>query len=228
MPDADVPTARTRVRRMAKRGRYDKASVHAVLDAAFLCHVGYVIDGQPFVTPTCYWREGDHVYLHGAFASRMLRTTGEGMPVCVTVSIFDGFVLARSGFHHSVNYRSAMLFGRACPVADPAAKRAALDAFVERLFPGRGPTLRPITRKELNATTVLQVTVEEASAKVRTGPPIDDRADFALPIWAGVLPVAMVQGAPEPDPKLMPGVELPAELRHLAHLGLGKSPRRRR
>lgn len=228
MPDAYAPTARTRVRRMAKRGRYDKASVHAVLDAGFLCHVGYVIDGQPFVTPTSYWREDDHVYLHGAFASRMLRTAGAGVPVCVTVSIVDGFVLARSGFHHSINYRSAMLFGRACPVADPVAKRAALDAFVERLFPGRGPTLRPMTRKELNATTVLQVTVEEASAKVRTGPPIDDEADYALPVWAGVLPVAMVQGAAEPDPKLMPGIALPARLRHLRHLGLGKGSRVRR
>lgn len=221
-----TPTARARVRRLPKRARYDWDSVAAILDAAFLCHVGYAIDGQPYVTPTCYWRAGRQVLLHGSFASRMLRRLGEGIDVCVTVSIVDGLVLARSGFHHSINYRSAMLFGRARPIEDPSCKEAAMAAFVERFYPGRWQGLRPVTRKELKATAVLALDVDEASAKVRTGPPVDDAGDYALPIWAGVVPVQATAGAPLPDPALTPGVEFPKALRDLAHLGLGRAGRR--
>jgi nitroimidazol reductase NimA-like FMN-containing flavoprotein (pyridoxamine 5'-phosphate oxidase superfamily) len=214
------PSDRVRVRRLPKRARYDWESIRAILDAAFLCHVGYVIDRQPFVTPTCYWRYDKQVLLHGSFASRMLNTAAKGIDVCVTVSIVDGLVLARSGFHHSINYRAAMLFGRARALADEAEKRDAMEAFVERFYPGRWPTLRPLTRKELKATTVLVLDVDEASAKVRTGPPIDDEEDYALPIWAGVIPVASVQLPALPDSRLSEAVGIPAHLGDLSHLGL--------
>ena len=216
------PSARIRVRRLPKRARYDWESICAILDAAFLCHVGYVIDGQPFVTPTCYWRHDKRVLLHGSFASRMLTTVGQGIDVCVTVAIADGLVLARSGFHHSINYRAAMLFGRAHALIGEADKRTAMEAFVERFFPGRWAMLRPVTRKELKATTVLSLAIDEASAKVRTGPPIDDEADYALPLWAGVVPIQCVQLPAQPDPRLDPSVPEPAHLRDLTHLGIAK------
>lgn len=223
MSETVKPSARNRVRRLPKRGHYDWESIRAVLDAAFLCHVGYVIDGQPFVTPTCYWRYDKQVLLHGSFASRMLKQLAQGIDVCVTVSIVDGLVLARSAFHHSINYRAAMLFGRARPLAAEAEKLEAMQAFVERFFPGRWETLRPVTRKELKATTVLALDIDEASAKIRTGPPVDDEDDYALPIWAGVVLQTSVQGEAVPDPRLRPGIALPAYLRDLSHLGLQKS-----
>ncbi len=206
--DSFARTARTRIRRLPKRAHYDRETVHAVLDAGVLCHVGYVIDDQPYVTPTSHWRHGDRLYWHGSSASRMLRHLKQGVPACVTVTHLDGFVLARSGFHHSVNYRSVMAFGRAQLVADEA-KADALEHFVERLFPGRWDELRPPTAQELKATTVVWMDLDEVSAKVRTGPPVDDEEDYALPVWAGVLPVTSGFGRPEPDARLIPGVPLP-------------------
>jgi uncharacterized protein len=206
------PTARSRVKRMPKRGHYDRATVYAILDAGVLCHVGYTIEGKPYVTPTNYWREGNHVYWHGSSASRMLRTLEKGVPVCLTVTHLDGFVLARSGFHHSVNYRAVMAFGVAQLVKEREAKLAALENFIERVFPGRWPELRPVSDQELKATTVLGMELDEVSAKVRTGGPIDDEPDYALPIWAGVLPMTLSAGTPLPDARLVPGTERPAYL----------------
>ncbi|HJS87499.1 MAG TPA: pyridoxamine 5'-phosphate oxidase family protein [Acetobacteraceae bacterium] len=207
-----APSARTRVRRMPARGIYEREAVYAILDAGLLCHVGYVIEGQPYVTPTAHWREGDHLYWHGSSASRMLRAQGAGVPVCVTVSLLDGVVLARSGFHHSMNYRSVMALGTAKPVAALEAKLAALRAFTERVAPGRWDEVRPPTAQELKATTIMRLALDEVSAKVRTGPPVDDEADYALPCWAGVLPVAMRTAPPQPDPRLPPGTPVPAYL----------------
>lgn len=226
MSSAAKPSERIRVRRLPKRARYDWDSIRAILDSAFLCHVGYVIDGRPFVTPTCYWRHDNKILLHGSFASRMLNTVAKGIDVCVTVSIPDGMVLARSGFHHSINYRAAMLFGRAHALAAETEKREAMQAFVERFFPGRWTELRPVTRKELKATTVLVLDVDEASAKIRTGPPIDDEDDYPLPIWAGVVPIVSAQLPALPDPRLVPGVGEPAYLADLSHLGITGQKRR--
>ncbi|MFM9942845.1 MAG: pyridoxamine 5'-phosphate oxidase family protein [Hyphomicrobiaceae bacterium] len=207
--DSKAPSERVRVKRLHERGAYDRASIDAILDACPVAHVGYTIDGAPFVTPTLQWREGDHVYWHGSAASRMLETT-EGADVCVTVTMIDGLVLARSAFHHSVNYRSVMLLGHATKVTDNAEKEARLKAFVDGLFPGRWDMLRPATAKELKATSVLSIPISEASAKVRTGPPKDDDEDYALDIWAGVLPVTTHIGAPIDDPLLRRGL-LPPE-----------------
>lgn len=207
-----TPTDRTQVRRMPKRGHYDRETVHAILDAGAIAHVGYVIDGQPYVTPTAYWRKGDRIYWHGSSASRMLRTIDAGSPVCVTVSHIDGFVLARSAFHHSVNYRSVMAFGTAHKLTDEAELMDALRDFTERLFPGRWEALRPVQPQELKATTVLAMDLTEAVAKVRTGMPIDDDEDYALPIWAGVLPVETRVLAPISDPKNLPGLTPPEYL----------------
>jgi nitroimidazol reductase NimA-like FMN-containing flavoprotein (pyridoxamine 5'-phosphate oxidase superfamily) len=211
------PTPRTRIRRLGKRAHYDRATVHAVLDAGVLCHVGYVIDGQPYVTPTLYWREDDRLYWHGSSASRMLRHLKQGVPACLTVTHLDGFVLARSGFHHSVNYRSVMALGTALPVPDDE-KNAALDNFVERVLPGRVAEIRPPTRQEIKATTVLWMDLDEVSAKIRTGPPVDDEEDYGLPVWAGIVPVATVIGRPEADPRLHGGIAPPDYLEHLKAL----------
>jgi nitroimidazol reductase NimA-like FMN-containing flavoprotein (pyridoxamine 5'-phosphate oxidase superfamily) len=212
---SEAPSERTRLRRVHDRGHYDKETIHAILDAGLLCHVGYVIDGAPYVTPTLHWREGDHVYWHGSSASRMLRHQGAGAEVCLTVSHLDGLVVARSGFHHSINYRSAMLFGTAHKVAG-ADKEARLKTFLEHVFPGRWDAIRPITDQELKATTVLGMAIDEASAKVRTGPPVDDEEDYALPIWAGVVPIRTVIGEPEPDDRVLDGVAAPDHLKHFA------------
>ena len=213
--NAKSPTERTRLRRLHERGRFDKESLHAILDAGLLCHVGYVVDGAPVVTPTLYWREGDRVYWHGSSASHMLRHQAGGAPVCLTVSHLDGIVLARSGFHHSINYRSVMLFGNARQVTGAAAKERHLKTFMEQLYPGRWDQLRPLTAQEIKATKLLGMDIDEASAKIRTGPPIDDEEDYALPIWAGVVPVRRVIGEPVPDPRLKAGVAEPDHLRHL-------------
>jgi len=215
-----TPTARSRVKRLRERGAYDFATIATILDAGLLCHVGYIIDGQPYVTPTAYWREGEHLYWHGSSASRMLRTVEKGVDVCFTVSHLDGLVLARSGFNHSINYRSVMLFGRARKIEDEAAKLRALESFVEHLFPGRWKQLRPATTQEVKATTVLSMAIEEGSAKVRTGWPHDDEDDYAWPVWAGVVPVRAVVQSPVPDERLSDTWEPPAYLADLRHLGL--------
>lgn len=215
-----VPTARSKLRRLPKRGHYDRATLYAILDAAFVCHLGYAIGGQPYVTPTAYWREGGAVYWHGSAKSRMLLAQEKSPQVCLTVTILDGLVVARSGFHMSVNYRSAMLFGRPRKVENPEEKIQKMTAFVERLYPGRWQALRPVTRQELKAVTVLGMEIEEASAKIRSGPPIDDEADYALPIWAGVVPLGIRAGRIEDDPRLAPGIGRPDRLNSLEHLGI--------
>jgi nitroimidazol reductase NimA-like FMN-containing flavoprotein (pyridoxamine 5'-phosphate oxidase superfamily) len=200
-------TERTRVRRLPERAAYDRETVHAILDEGFVCHVGFVADGQPYVIPTGYARAGENLYLHGSTGSRLgLRP---GMPVCVTVTLLDGLVLARSAFHHSMNYRSVTVLGRTRPVTDPGEKEAALRAFVEHVVPGRSDEVRGGDGRELAATAVLAVPLEEVSAKVRTGPPKDDEEDHALPVWAGVLPLALVPGDPVPDDRLDPAVPVP-------------------
>jgi nitroimidazol reductase NimA-like FMN-containing flavoprotein (pyridoxamine 5'-phosphate oxidase superfamily) len=213
MADMDVaetaPSDRTRVRRLAKRAHYDEATVHAILDAGLLCHVGYVIDGQPYVTPTAHWRDGGYVYWHGSSASRMLRAQLAGIDVCLTVSLLDGLVLARSGFHHSMNYRSVMALGQAELVDDPAAKLSALKHFVDKLVPGRWEEIREPSVQELKGTTILRLRLDEASAKVRTGPPVDDEEDYALPVWAGVLPLSLQAGTPLADDRLAPEIAVP-------------------
>jgi hypothetical protein len=203
------PTARSRGRRAPKRLHYDRETIYGVLDSSFMCHVGYVIDDQPYVTPTSYWRDGDTLFWHGSAASRMIKRLAEGVAACLTVSHFDGLVLARSGFHHSFNYRSVMAFGRAKPITDVAAKEAALEAFVERVMPGRTAEIRPASKKELKATTVVAMEIEEAAAKIRSGPPIDDEPDYDLEVWAGTVPLKLVAGTPLPDPDLKVGIELP-------------------
>jgi hypothetical protein len=194
-----TPTDRTQVKRLPKRGHYERETVYSILDTAFVCHVGFSVDGQPYVIPTNFGRSGDTLYLHGSAASRMLKTLSGGVPVCVTVTHVDGLVLARSAFHHSVNYRSVMILGKAQLVEDPAEKMAALRIFTEHVMKGRWNDVRIPTEQELKATTVLSLPLEEVSAKVRTGGPIDDEADYALPVWAGVLPLETVPKAPVPD-----------------------------
>jgi nitroimidazol reductase NimA-like FMN-containing flavoprotein (pyridoxamine 5'-phosphate oxidase superfamily) len=193
------PTERTQVKRLPKRGRYDHETVHQILDSGFVCHVGFNVDGQPFVIPTNYGRSGDTLYLHGSAASRMLKTLSEGVPVCVTVTHVDGLVLARSAFHHSVNYRSVVIFGTARLVEDANEKMEALRIFTDHVLKGRWDDVRHPTEQELKATTVLALPLEEVSAKVRTGGPLDDEEDYALPVWAGVLPLQTVAKTPEPD-----------------------------
>ncbi len=210
--DAFPVSARNKIKRMHERGAYDKAAVFAILDAALLCHVSYVIDGQPFCTPTLFWREGETLYWHGSSASRMLKHLKEGTPACLTVSHLDGLVLARSGFHHSVNYRSAMCFGTARFIEDADEKLAALKGVVDRFYPGRTQTLRPIDPQEFKATTVIRMPIDEASAKVRAKTVADDEEDYAAPLWAGVIPVAQVIGAEEPCPRLIPGTTRPDNL----------------
>jgi nitroimidazol reductase NimA-like FMN-containing flavoprotein (pyridoxamine 5'-phosphate oxidase superfamily) len=216
MPDAAVPrpaSDRVRVRRLPDRAVYDPARVHAILDEALVCHVGFVVDGQPFVIPTIHARVEDRLYFHGSAASRMLRALKDGVPVAVTVTLVDGLVLARSAFHHSMNYRSVVALGTAREVSDPEEKRAALDAIVEHVVPGRTAEVRPPSANELKATLVLCLPLEEVSAKVRTGPPLDDEEDYALPCWAGVIPLRLEPGAPVDDPRLAAGIEAPAGVR---------------
>ena len=197
-------TDRSRVRRAPKRADYDRSTIDAILDDGLICHVGFVADGQPYVIPTLHARVGDTVYLHGSTASRMVRTLAAGAPACLTVTHVDGLVLARSAFHHSMNYRSAVVLGTMRLVADRAEKSRALEAFTEQLVPGRWEHVRPPSAKELKGTGVLALPLDEASAKVRTGPPVDDEEDHALPVWAGVIPLGLAPGAPEPDPRLAP------------------------
>jgi nitroimidazol reductase NimA-like FMN-containing flavoprotein (pyridoxamine 5'-phosphate oxidase superfamily) len=208
MADLD-PTPRTTLRRLPARGHFDRATVNAILDEALVCHVGFVSDGQPFVIPTIHARAGDHVFVHGSAASRMLKTLQGGVPVCLTVTLVDGLVLARSAFHHSMNYRSVVVLGDAQPVTDDGEKWDALHAIVEHVAPGRWREVREPSVKELAGTLVLRLPIEEASAKVRTGPPLDDEEDYALECWAGVLPLRLTPGAPIPDPRMPGGRPLP-------------------
>ena len=208
MDDSYPTTPRTRLRRLPERGRYDKALVHAILDEGFLCHLGFAAQGRPCVIPTAYARVEDRVYLHGSAASRTIEAAGAGIDVCFTVTLVDGYVLARSAFHHSFNYRSVIAFGRAQPLTDPDEKMEALRRFTDHIVPGRWNEVRSPTAQELKATAVLMLPLAEVSAKVRTGPPRDDEGDIALPVWSGVVPVGLTVGAPEPDP-LMPA-DVPA------------------
>ncbi|UWQ36693.1 pyridoxamine 5'-phosphate oxidase family protein [Leisingera aquaemixtae] len=218
-PDTEtaLKTERSRLRRAHERGLYDRETVYQVLDAMPLAHIGYQINGAPSVLPTLQWREGDHVYWHGSAASRAIRAM-EGAEVCLTVTCMDGYVLARSAFHHSVNFRSAMLFGVAEKVTDEDAKAASLKAMVDHIFPGRWDALRPMTRKELKATALMRMPIEEGAAKIRSGAPKDDEEDYALPIWAGVVPMAMELKPPQPDPANLEGVAMPD---HLSRIRIG-------
>ncbi|MER7047545.1 pyridoxamine 5'-phosphate oxidase family protein [Streptomyces jumonjinensis] len=215
MPDAYEPTERTVPTRSKERAAYDHAMVHSILDEAYLCHLGFVRDGAPVVLPTLYARLGDRVYFHGSTGSRPLRMAGAadpGLAVCLTVTHVDGLVLARSAFHHSINYRSVMIHGTAYPVTDPEEKRTSLDVLVDAVVPGRSQDSRPANPRELAATAVLRLDLNEVSAKVRTGPPNDEPEDLELPYWTGVLPVVKSYGAPIPAPDLAPSVAIPEYL----------------
>lgn len=203
-------TARTTLKRLPKRGSYDRAALHAILDEALICHVGFVTDTTPVVIPTAYGRIGDTLFIHGSAASRMLRTLADGVDVCVTVTLIDGLVLARSAFHHSMNYRSVVIFGRARVVDDPEGKVGALRAITEHIVPTRWPDVREPHPQELKATLVLALALDEASVKLRSGPPLDDEDDYARPIWAGELPLMVVPQAPVPDARVLAGVTPPA------------------
>ncbi|HUO15680.1 MAG TPA: pyridoxamine 5'-phosphate oxidase family protein [Verrucomicrobiae bacterium] len=209
-----MPTTRTRVIREPHRGIYDRETVYRILDAGFLCHIGFAVEGQPFVIPTSYGRKDANLYVHGSAASRMLRQMKQGEPVCVTVTLLDGLVLARSVFNHSMNYRSVMVLGKATLVEDADEKLAALRVLSEHILPGRWDDSRQPNDRELKQTSVLRVPIEEFSAKVRTGPPIDDEEDYLFPTWAGVLPLEMKTGVPIDDPNIAPKGEIPEYVRN--------------
>jgi nitroimidazol reductase NimA-like FMN-containing flavoprotein (pyridoxamine 5'-phosphate oxidase superfamily) len=209
-----MPSARTRVVREADRAVYDRETVYRILDEGFLCHAGFVVDGQPFVIPTSYGRKDASLYIHGSAASRMLRQIKDGVPICITVTLLEGLVLARSIFNHSMNYRSVVVLGKATLVDDPEEKLAALRILSEHILPGRWADSRQPTERELKATSVLRVPIEEFSAKVRQGPAIDDEEDYSFPTWAGVVPLEMVAGTPIDDARLPPGKEAPPYARH--------------
>ena len=206
---ATAPTDRTRVRRVPQRGAYQREAIDAILDETLISHVGFVHDGHPVVIPTLHARMGDRLYLHGSAASRMLRTLQKGVPICATSTLVDGLVLARSAFHHSVNYRSVVVYGTATLMEPGEETVKVLELFTEKLVPGRWADVRPPTRQELKGTKVLSLPLDEASAKVRTGPPIDEDGDYDLPVWAGVLPLSTEVAEPQPDPRLDPAIETP-------------------
>ena len=213
-------TTRSKIRRSPQRGNYDRVVIKKILDEALVCHVGFAIDGQPFVIPTAYGRIGNYLYLHGSPVSRMLRSLQSGLEVCVTVTLLDGLVLARSAFHHSMNYRSVVIFGTAKTVTDLDQKRQALRAFTEHVIPHRWTEVRQPNLKELQGTLVLALMLTEASAKLRTGPPLDDEADYDLPVWAGEIPLQLAATTPIQDPRLLPEVALPPYVRNYSR---GKS-----
>jgi uncharacterized protein len=218
MPDAMppyVPSQRSRVRRHPERAHYDRETVFAILDAALMCHVGYVIDGLPYVTPTLFWREGERLYWHGSSASRMLRTHAKGIPVCVTVSHVDGLILARSAFRHSLNYRAVMAFGAAAIIDDLAEKEARFNAFIERVYPGRTALMRRILPQELKATSLIGMTIDEVSGKIRNDGPLDLEQDYGADCWAGTVPIVQITGAPIPDHRAPPNVAPEPEIGHL-------------
>jgi nitroimidazol reductase NimA-like FMN-containing flavoprotein (pyridoxamine 5'-phosphate oxidase superfamily) len=195
------PTANTTLKRLPERGSFDRAMVYSILDEAFICHVGFAVEGRPFVIPTSYVRVEDRLFIHGSAASRMLRSLSEGISVCVTVTLIDGLVLARSAFHHSINYRSVVILGVATALTDSDQKFSALKAFTEHVVPGRWAHVRPPNDQELKATTVLSLPLAEVSAKIRTGGPKDDQEDYAIPVWAGELPLRLLPGTPLSDAK---------------------------
>lgn len=203
-------TERTTLKRLPKRGYYERELIYSILDEGLICHIGFTVDQRPVVIPTGYGRIDDRLYIHGSQASRMLRTLSDGVDVCVTVTILDGLVLARSAFHHSMNYRSVVMFGRASLITDVAEKNDALLAFSEHIIQQRWQDVREPTEQELKATSVLYLPLTEASAKVRTGPPLDDEEDYSLPMWAGVLPLRLIAGAPVADPRLPEHIQPPA------------------
>ena len=211
MSNNPLPSARTRVVREPERGVYDRETLNSILDEGFLCHIGFVVDGQPYVIPTLYGRDGDVLYVHGSAASRMLRNLTQGIPVCVTVTLLDGLVMARSIFNHSMNYRSVVILGTATLVDDPGEKLKALRTLSEHILPKRWDDVRQPNEKELKATSALRIPIDEFSAKVRTGPPIDDEPDYSFPTWAGVIPLEMRSGAPIRDERCEH--ELPEYLR---------------
>ncbi|HUQ33518.1 MAG TPA: pyridoxamine 5'-phosphate oxidase family protein [Pyrinomonadaceae bacterium] len=207
------PTERTTVRRLPKRASYERETVNAILDEGFICHVGFIADAHPVVIPTGYGRLGDKLYLHGSAASRMLKALREGIDVCVTVTLVDALVLARSAFHHSMNYRSVVVFGKAEVVEEESEKMKALHAFTDHIMRRRWEESRPPTSQELRATIVLALSLDEASAKIRTGPPIDDDEDYSIPVWAGELSLHLATGQAVPDPRLLDGIGLPRYIR---------------
>jgi uncharacterized protein len=219
MPPA-APSPRTHARRLHEKAAYDRDTINAILDAMPVAHVGHIVDGFPVVTPTLQWREGDRIFWHGSSASRMQKRAA-GEDVCVTVTLTDGMVLARSGLEHSVNYRSVMVFGRAEVVEGAASKEARLRTMMEQMFPGRWQQLRPITAQELKATRILSLPLAEASAKISAGPPTDPEEDRSWPVWAGVLPIRLTMGAPEPAPGLSPALAVPD---HASTYRIGRSP----
>jgi nitroimidazol reductase NimA-like FMN-containing flavoprotein (pyridoxamine 5'-phosphate oxidase superfamily) len=210
VPETIPPTERTRVVRESHRGAYDRETIYKILDEGFVCHVGFAAEGQPYVIPTLFARVGDAIYFHGSAASRMLRSVTEGIPVCVTVTLTDGFVLARSVFNHSMNYRSVVALGKAILVDAPQEKLEALRAFTEKILPGRWNEARQPNEKELKATSILRLPLTEVSAKIRVGPPEDDVPDYALPVWAGVIPLHLTPGAAIRDEKCDPSIPTPA------------------
>lgn len=207
---AEPKTPRTTVTRQRDRGRYDRDTINAIVDEALICHVGFSVNGQPYVIPTTHARVGDHLYIHGSVGSRMLKNMKQGIPVCVTITLLDGLVLARSAFHHSMNYRSAVILGVAQEVTGEDEKRSAFNALVNHVVPGRSADVRAADAQELKATSVLRLIIEEASAKVRRGPPIDAEEDYALTCWAGVLPLQLMAGHPIDDPRLEFGTPVPS------------------
>jgi uncharacterized protein len=210
MTKAIAQTNRTRLKRLPKRGAFDRATIYPILDEAFICHVGFVVEGQPYVIPTGFARIGDDLFIHGSSASRMLRNIASGIDICVTVMLLDGLVLARSAFHHSMNYRSVVILGKAELVEDADEKNKALEAFTEHIIPGRWAAVRWPTELELKATSVLKLPIKEASAKIRTGDPIDDEEDYEMDVWAGVLPLSVFPGEPLPDERLVENIQSPA------------------
>jgi len=212
VPETTPPTERTRVVREAHRGSYDRETIDKILDEGYVCHVGFTVEGQPYVIPTLYARAGDAIYFHGSAASRMLRNLSTGIPVCLTVTLTDGFVLARSVFNHSMNYRSVVALGSASLVDAAKEKLQALHAFTEKILPGRWADARQPNEKELKATSILRLSLTEVSAKIRTGPPEDDAADYELQNWAGVIPISLMAGAPIRDQRCDTNIPLPAYL----------------
>jgi nitroimidazol reductase NimA-like FMN-containing flavoprotein (pyridoxamine 5'-phosphate oxidase superfamily) len=210
VPEITPPTERTRVVREAHRGAYDRDTIYKILDEGYVCHVGFSLDGQPYVIPTLFARAGDAIYFHGSAASRMLRNVSEEMSVCVTVTLTDGFVLARSVFNHSMNYRSVVALGKAILVEAPEEKLEALRAFTEKMIPGRWNDARQPNEKELKATSILRLPLTEVSAKIRSGPVEDDAPDYALPVWAGVIPLALTPGTAIRDERCDPAIPTPA------------------
>ena len=214
MSDTLSPTERSRLRRKPERGSFERKDIYAILDAMPWCHVGYIIDASPIVMPTFQWREGDHVYWHASNGGRGIKAAADTQ-VCLTVSMLDGLVLARSGLHHSANYRSAMVFGRPSEITDPNVKKEKLDNLVDALYPGRSAEMRPTSDLEIKQTMVLSLPIEEASAKIRNTGVSDDEEDYSHPIWAGVIPVKTQVMPPEPDPRNIEGIDVPAYVKSL-------------